>query len=718
MQIEKNIAFLVNQQFPAIYRESGPELVNLVEEYYNFLETDTKQSNYVGRRLFEYKDIATTVSSMIVFFQKKYMADLPFKEESVRFISRNIMELYRRKGTKSGIELFFSAFYNEEIDIFYPAIKMFKPSDSKWKTGVYLQMFVNSNFFESNSGLSYNYNDLLGRNIKGTSSNAKAVVDKINFIVLNGISTAIIYIEEVQGTFERFDDIQTNISGEVVTFGKVNGSLSSFFVDEDFSGTTGNSVGDIFDVQSEFGFGGTAIVTKISEEFTGEIAYKVEDGGFGYSIENTKLIVSDQVIILNNIDLSFVVGETLIDAIGNTGTVIGQNESIVGVKMSANNDFSIAETISTVNRTINIDLDVDDVTFKNSTSPGPMFVDTGDANNVIIGSLSNQEVIQIIPDIISPYLTVLINAPDYSVNTMSGTAEPVSLTTPIQDAFDLTPITIGTIDSFVNLNPGTGYENDTFAIAVDNIIPTLERYNQIITLAEPLDAGTFVVGEIITETTTGKTGKVRSVNSRDGFVIITPFSYYGFSGDYSISKENAIAGDDKVVERVDTDYSSEVYGDNAIIKSSTEFAIGSIAEVAINDAGFGYVDESSASLLDSNNRIVAQGIIESNTQGKTAGFWSSLSSHINGYKESANTVSYYDSGMRIQDSDYYQEYSYEIKSTIGIERYETLVRDNVHLAGTKMFSKFSYKNKAGGGNKQRFIRLFNDQGEGSPLEVI
>jgi hypothetical protein len=150
------------------------------------------------------------------------------------------------------------------------------------------------------------------------------------------------------------------------------------------------------DVQSEFGFGGTAIVTKVSEEFTGEINYKVEDGGFGYSIENTKLIVSDQVIVLDNIDLSFVVGETLTDTVGNTGTVVGQNTNIVGVKMIANNDFSIAETISTVNRTINIDLDISDVTVKNLTSPGPMFADTGDANNVIVESLSNQEVIQIL----------------------------------------------------------------------------------------------------------------------------------------------------------------------------------------------------------------------------------------------------------------------------------------------------------------------------------
>ena len=706
MQIEKNIAFLINQQFPAIYRENGPELVNLVEEYYNFIETDEKQSGYVGRRIFEYKDITTTISSMITFFQKKYMADLPFREDTVRFIARNIMDLYRRKGTKSGIELFFKAFYNENVEIFYPAAKMFKPSDSKWKTGTYLQMFPNSNYFVSNSGVEYDYNDLLGRNIRGSNSYAKAVVDKINFIILNGISTAIIYIEEVRGTFQRFDDILTNINGEVINFGRANGSLSSFLVDTDFAGSVNNKVGDIYDISSSFGRGGKAIVTKVTEDFTGLVNFDIVDGGYGYTLETSEVIVSDQIIILPNPDLIFEIGETLsADGGTNTGIVIGQSVNSVGVKMNStiplpNQNFVTNSVIETVDRDVNFTLqDISLVTVKNDTA------------GASVGTLENATNVTLITDEISPFLATTLGAADYEATApMSGTASPVNLTTPIDQAFALQTFTIGSIGSLSNINPGSNYINDTFTIVIDPTISQLQRYNQIIYLTDPSTAGQFSVGEIIQEEGTLYKGIVKSTNLDQNTITITPYTYYGFSGTNRILRGTIFAFPVNV-DKVDTDYSSRVLGDNASIKSVTEFSVGRIAEVAINASGFGYVDESEAFLLNDLDEVQCSGIIETVTQGQNSGYWSSLTSHINGYQQSGETLTYYDSGMKIQDSDYYQEYSYEIQSTIGIERYEVLAKENVHLAGSKMFGQFTYKNIIGGGTQQRFVRIFNENGE-------
>ena len=90
-KIEKNIAHQIQLQFPALYRDEGHELVKFVEEYYKFLETQTNMSVYNNRRLFEYRDIATTLSEMIIFFQKKFLADLPLDDVgTVKFIVRNI----------------------------------------------------------------------------------------------------------------------------------------------------------------------------------------------------------------------------------------------------------------------------------------------------------------------------------------------------------------------------------------------------------------------------------------------------------------------------------------------------------------------------------------------------------------------------------------------------------------------------------------------------
>lgn len=150
MEIEKNIAFFIREQFPNIYKEDGPELVALVEDYYRFLETQENQSLYVARRLFEYKDIDTTLAELLLFFKKKFLDDLPLKENTIKFIVKNILDLYRRKGTPAGIELFFAIFFQEfDINIVYPADKMLKVSNSRWRRGVYLQMIPNQNRFVS-----------------------------------------------------------------------------------------------------------------------------------------------------------------------------------------------------------------------------------------------------------------------------------------------------------------------------------------------------------------------------------------------------------------------------------------------------------------------------------------------------------------------------------------------------------------------------------------
>ena len=185
-QIEKSISFFINQQFPAIYREDGPELVQLARDYYKWLETTTNQSTYVSRRFFEYKDIDTTIKSLLIFFKNKYLVDLELKESIVPFLVKNILDLYRRKGTKSGIELFFATFYKEyDIEVVYPSNRMLKASNSEWKEGNFLQMLPNDNLFTSTTGVQYTYADLISRVITGSVSQAKASVTKINSILIN-----------------------------------------------------------------------------------------------------------------------------------------------------------------------------------------------------------------------------------------------------------------------------------------------------------------------------------------------------------------------------------------------------------------------------------------------------------------------------------------------------------------------------------------------------
>lgn len=810
--VEKNIAFKIAQQFPAYFREHGSELVAMVEHYYKFVESEPNMGVYNTRRMFEYRDIGTTLADMIIYFKKKYMADLPpLDDQTTRVVIKNIMDLYRRKGTEAGLKLFFRMFYEEDIQVKYPAKYMFKPSDSEWKTGIYLQMYPNNNeFYNKDKSIRYDYSDLLSQDIYGSISKAKAVVDKINFVYLNRTLTPIIYLVEVKGKFDKYDDILTRLNGEDVSFGKLNGSADSLIIDLKYGGTTGNDIGDIYDIQSEYGKGGVAIVTELVEEFTGTIDYQLENGGFGYTIENTKILVSNQTIVLRNEDFKFKELEVLRDTAGNQGTVIGQNSISVGLKMEPGSEFDISRAISTVDRGAeNFTLtvydaltdqgDIFNISGVNNSSPGPLYANTGDPTHAKVEELENIETVELITDIIGDFINVPLNSSNFNTippatQAMSGTADPVTLATALEDAFDLTPFEIGRIKSFENLNPGENYVTDVFALVRDEQMLAFERYEQII-LVDNYSA-TFSVGDEINQPLTGTTGIITKIDNDQEALYVTPYSYYGFKtgANDSISHK----GNSYDILTIERDYTSPKFGENAILNTETLFSTGRIAKAEIRNSGFGYVDEETVFLVDEDGTKHARATLRANSQGITSGFWAGQNSHINGYvqkqptpktpilpteefakevlrvalgldtasndlgiwlqslkpsgfsfadiNESGSVSSadaqiflglsygqgtqeqrdvwnevyapslksqtwfeknlndlyvytdvhdYFDANIRVQDSDYYQEYSYEIRSTVFPDLYEKVLKDTMHLAGSKMFSNFIYEQKTG-----------------------
>ena len=703
--VEKNIAFKIAQQFPAYYREEGHMLVDLVEQYYRFCEEESNMGVYNSRRLFEYRDIGTTLAEMIVFYKKKYMADLPnLDEQNTRFVIKNILDLYRRKGSESSVKLFFRLFFAEDVNIRYPSKYMLKPSASVWQTGTYLQLFPNNNEFYNSSGtVMYEYKDLISRNIYGSISKAKAIVDKINFVYLNRTLTPIIYISNPKGKFTKFDDIITRINGEDIAFGRLNGSADALEIDLDYGGTTGHKIGDIVTIQSEYGKGGVAVVTDLQDEFTGTVDYKVLDGGFGYTIENTKLLVSNQVLVLKNENFEFEILEVLTDTAGNQGTVIGQNSSSVGLKMEPGSEFSISRDITSVSRGKTYTAydqstntgEIFTVAPKNNTSPGPLYANTGDPTHVKVESLSDIETVTLITDIIGNFLSVPLNSADFNATppaliSMSGTASPVTLATKLEDAFDLSEFNIGVIDAFENLDPGEDYINDVWALARDEQMIAFDRTDQALLIDNY--SATFSRGDRISQAATGVNGIITGIDNDNQILHVRPYAYYGFKSGNPITHK----GNNYDVLAVERDYDSRRFGNNAIIESKTLFSTGRIAAAEIRNSGFGYVDGETVYLIDKTGEIAARAILRANSQGITAGFWGDQNSQINGYTKTLADDGedvYFDANMKLQDSNYYQEYSYDIRSTVDKTRFESSLKQNIHLAGTKMFSTFIYDKK-------------------------
>lgn len=699
MNIEKFISYQIEKQFPSIFREDGVELVEFIKYYYKFLEENSKQSIYNNRRLFEYRDIDNTLESMIIFFKNKYMKDLPLDGDNTRFAVKNILDLYRRRGTPAGVELFFRLFYNEEVSIYYPAEAILKPSSSTWKNGIFLQLYPQDII---------NLKDLTGKTIYGSISKAEAVVDRILFTLVNNVLTPILFLGNVRGTFIGFDDIYTVVNSEITNFGKVYGSLDLITIDQkDPRATTGNNIGDLVNVVYPGARGGKAIVTDVSQNITGEIEYFIDETGFGYTKDNTLLLVSNQIIFAYNLFEQLEVLETLQDQNGNRGVVIGGNEIIVGIRMEEGFEFSSNSIITTARSSNNDIVIVDDeiitsntnlviinkiannyfsdsdiiyyesIVPKNDSSPGPLFPEVANTEilSVKLDELDNEETVSLITDVISNFLDVQLDAADFNdppaIISMSGIADPVTIDTRLDEAFDLEPFVIGSIKRFANINPGADYINRVFAVALDPIMSNFDVYNQIITL-ENISA-TFEVGSIITQN--GVSGKILRIIGNTIFVL--PYSYYGFE-----KAPITFAGKTYNPISISRDYSSKKLGFNASINPVTQFAVGKILSVDVTNSGFGYVDNSEVSITDSFGNILAVGIADARGQGRIEGRWSSKESHLN-----------YQDGKVLQDSNYYQEYSYKISSKTDINTYKNTLTEISHLAGTKMFGQFVLKDE-------------------------
>lgn len=115
---------------------------------------------------------------------------------------------------------------------------------------------------------------------------------------------------------------------------------------------------------------------------------------------------------------------------------------------------------------------------------------------------------------------------------------------------------------------------------------------------------------------------------------------------------------------------------NALINASATFANGTIVTLEVLDSGFGYANGETVTLynIDRSATTNAIAVIINEQQGIRAGSYESTNGFVSGTKH-------------LHDGEYYQIYSYEIRSRVPFDQYEQGVRDILHTAGTKLFGK-------------------------------
>ena len=264
------ISTLVQNQLPDFYKEEGPNFVAFIEAYYEYLEQNGKMTDAI-RNLQSYRDINTTTDEFIQYFINTFLPNIPLDVVADKKLLVKYIRLANiSRGTLASYKLLFRALYNEELEVSYPADQILKVSDGDWRKERYLvTAFDNA---------TYNF---IGKTIKGTESQAEALVEDIVRKVVNGRDIMEILLSNIKGTFNHLEPIRllTDIGGTG------HAPIAEAGINRVTILSPGSEYrqGDVVELLSSLnGDFGKIVVTEI-EDLGGVITFSISDGGSGYT---------------------------------------------------------------------------------------------------------------------------------------------------------------------------------------------------------------------------------------------------------------------------------------------------------------------------------------------------------------------------------------------------------------------------------------------------
>jgi hypothetical protein len=163
-------------------------------------------------QILEYADVNDTLDDFFLQFRNTFLQTIPNSLTSglnKRQLTKNILSLYKRKGTKKGHEIFFRALFNETPELYYPTVDLLRVSDGTFQTQNVLKATLVS---PSNGDMTKLTGQTITQaNIPGntTVNLASAVVESVtvNAVNLGGIqrdvATLILNKASITGTFQN-----------------------------------------------------------------------------------------------------------------------------------------------------------------------------------------------------------------------------------------------------------------------------------------------------------------------------------------------------------------------------------------------------------------------------------------------------------------------------------------------------------------------------------
>lgn len=137
---------------------------------------------------------------------------------------------------------------------------------------------------------------------------------------------------------------------------------------------------------------------------------------------------------------------------------------------------------------------------------------------------------------------------------------------------------------------------------------------------------------------------------------------------------------------------SSLMGNNAIVTATAGIVNGSITALTVINSGFAYEDNELITIQKDGSPYVGSAYVNLINQGKAEGYFKSTRGFLN-------------SDKYLHDGDFYQEYSYQIKSGMSIAEYGDVLKQLLHLAGTKMFGNVVKKTGVDTGVETTYLNI-------------
>lgn len=719
MSSNNRTSVLIKSQVPAFVRDEHERFVEFLEYYYKFLEQDG-HLNYVTKNFTKFKDIneikedvdydtvAGSQHNLLeendyhAFLQKMYdnfTASIPESILADRsLLLKHAKEFYRSRGSEKSIQFLMRALYNEEVEFYYPKNDILRASDGKW----FVEKSLNvKDFAVNNVANSSAFTLFRGRTIRGATSNSTCTVEAVDQYYDSGTLVTELKISAVEQDFKNGEQLFTFFEeqGQVkhLSCNLFSGIIVSATVTSSGSGYV---QGAGVPVESNSGSGGIVIISKVAKaNLEGKIkSVLVTLPGAGFRVNDPLLFTGGGgkdaagIISTVNIDESFhpssynIVGSRIIDLqdvpIANSITYEAINEGFAYTNLATLWTNTSNLTVST-----GAGSGITNITLSGLLRTSNVYFETGDLITV-----TNTEFQVIKSNTVNNTLTISSPglAGGLSGETLRVKKKPNANTIMQQSMVYWSYDNCGPIVATAITNPGSGYiEIPT----VDVRSNTFVRSFGILGRMEIIDGGMgYQQGNVIEfinqygDYGEGANGVVTLVDANGTIQQVTFYPRVGYNtggAGYSmlaLPKANVITTTGSGANIAVT----AIIGDGELLEATSN-VIGSIERLRVISGGAGYLTNPTINLKSQGDgTAVAFANIVTGIY-TYPGRYINDDGHLSGYNF-------------IQDRDYYQPYSYVVKSDVSFNKYRKTVKELLHPAGMKLFAQHLYIDK----NQQNF----------------